>query len=178
MPSLTSLWLAVAMAVAPFTAQAFEDVTSFEKNNSKLKVLLFLSYNCPCSKSHVDHLNEQKNLYKDAALFGVITDIFEEESTPEINSYFTADRFEFPLIRDDAQKLVKAYGALKTPHAVILERQANNTYKVIYQGGVTDTKEFEKSKKKFLGENLAALAKGDKLKYSEGKCLGCYIRRL
>ncbi|MCB0408242.1 MAG: hypothetical protein KDD34_08565, partial [Bdellovibrionales bacterium] len=91
---------------------------------------------------------------------------------------FSKKNFNFPIIQDEAQVLVKRYQALKTPFAVILEKQQDQTYKTIYQGGVSDQRDFTQSKAHFLDENLKALSQGKTVKYAVGQSLGCYIRRL
>lgn len=160
-------------------AFGFDRRDVFEDNQSKYKVLLFLSKGCPCSHSHVKHLNEIAERYKeDVALFGVITDIFDKKSKEQIENYFAKTNFKFSIIKDEEQFLVKNYKALKTPHTVVLSKKADGAYEIVYQGGVTNSKSFTKSNKKFLSENLEALTHGQPLKYAVGKSLGCYIRRL
>jgi hypothetical protein len=172
------LWaLLFPVLILPQIVNAFENTNTFEKNNSQYKVLVFFSKYCPCSRSHVDHLNSLNTKYKNLSFFGVITDVFDESSKKEIEDYYNSKNFNFPIIEDGQQLLVKQYSALKTPHTVLLKRQANHKYKVLYQGGVSDNRDFSNSNKKFLSENIAALMQGKPLIYQEGKSLGCYIRR-
>tara|TARA_Y100001935_G_scaffold231958_1_gene213352 strand:- start:2408 stop:2935 length:528 start_codon:yes stop_codon:yes gene_type:complete len=161
-----------------FTAStwAYESVKSYQENPSSLKVLVFLSKNCPCSRSHVDHLNGLSQKYPNIAFYGVITDFFDKDSEPEIKAYFDSQNFKFPLIKDSEQMLVKKYGALKTPFSVIVQNQSSQE-QVLYEGGVSDDHDFPSSTKHYLEENLAALAQGKDPIYKVGKSLGCYIRR-
>lgn len=166
-----------ALIAISLRAVGFENAEFFHKSLTTHKVLLFLSRSCPCSASHTKYLNDLVDKYKTVKFYGVITDIFDESSQVEIQKYYSQENFKFPLIRDDKQLLVKEYHALKTPHAVILRKNSDNSFAVVYEGGVTDSRDFAKAKKKFLGENLEALSHGKPVKYAVGKSLGCYIRR-
>lgn len=166
------------LSLAPKFAKAFESATAFEQDQAEYKALVFLSQSCPCSKSHVEHLNKLSLEYKNIALYGVITDIFNEKNKQELEDYYKDKNFKFPVIKDEKQLLIKKYKALKTPHSVVLNQVADGKYKIIYQGGVSDHRDFDKSKKHFLKENLSSLSKGQPLKYAVGRSLGCYIRRL
>ena len=172
------MFLLFLIVLSPTLTLAFEEIQFFENNNSPIKVLVFLSRSCPCSKSHVDHLNKLNRDFEMVSLFGVITDDFDKSSEGEIEQYYSEKNFEFPLIKDEPQTLVKKYNALKTPHSVIVKRDANKSYQIVYQGGVTDNRTFSQSTKKFLAENLAALSQNKAPVYTAGKSLGCYIRRL
>ncbi|MCB0379303.1 MAG: redoxin domain-containing protein [Bdellovibrionales bacterium] len=157
---------------------AYDSVDSFFQNDAKFKVLVFLSRSCPCSRSHVDHLNGLDKKYKEVAFFGVITDIFNEASKDDIQKYYAGRNFQFPLVKDESQTLIKEYKALKTPHSVLLQRTAQGTYNVVYEGGVTNRRDFSTSTQKFLGENLEAITQNKPIVYRAGKSLGCYIRRI
>lgn len=157
---------------------AFSPTDSFDKDKSEFKVLVFLSSQCPCSNSHVKHLNTLNKKYENVQFFGVSTDIIDKDNKQTIHNYYSSKNFEFPIIKDSSQTLVKRFKALKTPHTTLLKRQDSGEYKEIYEGGVSDNRFFDSSKKHYLKENLEAVVSGKKLKYTQGKSLGCYIRRL
>lgn len=159
-------------------AFCYQNVEQFDQDHSKLKVVVFLSSHCPCSKSHVDHLNTLNKAYKNVHFYGVATDIFNQNTKDALDEFYHSKGFNFPIIKDDKQNLVDRFKALKTPHVTILKKDKKNHYKMIYSGGVSDHRIFEQSHKHYLEENLEALSKGLSLKYIHGKSLGCYIRRL
>lgn len=159
-------------------ADSFRGPESFESNSAPFKVLVFLSKDCPCSRSHVMHMNELSSHYEKVAFFGVITDVFDGRFRKDLQDYYADKNFDFPLIKDEEQILVKKYGALKTPHVVLLKRSSSGDYEKIYEGGVTDHRDFSRSSRKFLSENLEAVIHGKPALYSQGKSLGCYIRRI
>ncbi len=168
---LFMMWLSLFMAWS-------HDTSVFDKDTSDYKALVFLSDECPCSRSHIDHLNSLSQ--SGLKVFGVISeplnDSMSEERKKQLTEYFKPDKFSFPLIDDPQQLLVKKYKALKTPH-VTLFKKTNTGYEIIYEGGVTNQKDFHKSSQKYLAENWQAITAGRPLKYARGHSLGCYIRR-
>ncbi len=155
---------------------ALTSIQQFEQDKSRWKVLVYLSASCPCSKSHVQHLNQLFELFgSQASFYGVTTDSFQKNANT-IKDYYEKGTFQFPIIKDSDQSLVKKYKALKTPHVVILGKDQQG-YKALYTGGISNAREFTNSSKKYLSENLVALTKNKKLPYQRGQSLGCYIKR-
>jgi peroxiredoxin len=155
---------------------AHESSAVFFADTSNIKVLIFLSKDCPCSKSHVAHLNKLSQEFKNIPFFGVIAD--RESSETEIFAYFNSKNFNFPIISDPQQSLIKQFKALKTPHAVLLKKQPNHQETILYEGGVSDQRDGASAKTYYLKENLKALTTNQPLPYAQGKSLGCYIRRI
>lgn len=149
----------------------------FDRDQSELKVLVFLSSECPCSRSHGEHLNTLADKNKKISFYAVITDKITKNKKESILEYYTKT-FKVPIIKDEKQILVKKFNALKTPHVTLIKKDSSKGgYKVLYAGGMTESRIFEKSKKRFLEENLDRIRLEKPLKYSNGRSLGCYIRR-
>lgn len=156
-----------------FSFAAYEAPDKFLNDKSETKVLVFLSEKCPCSVSHINHLNALVSEYKDVSFYGVISEPAQnKEQEKVLLSYFTEENFKLPLIEDVNQTLVTKYKALKTPHVTLISKG-----KILYQGGLTSNKSFKDSGKKYLSENLKRLKNGESVKYANGSSLGCYIRR-
>ncbi len=166
------------LCVYSLLSEAYHIPKDFEEDKAELKALVFLSVFCPCSQSHVEHLNELEKRYRNLKIYGVITDEFSSENLPKIKDYYTEKKFKFPIIKDTKQRLVARYKALKTPHVILLKKKKEqNQYDAIYAGGVTDQRDFSRSDKKYLQENLIAYNSQKPLPYKNGRSLGCYIRR-
>jgi hypothetical protein len=174
--------LVIALAImftALFSHADYVDKSAFEKDTSRWKALVFLSEACPCSRSHITHLNELQEKYPELKIFGVISEPPKNaEEKQDVDKYFKGTTFKFPIIADEKQVLVGQYGALKTPHLTLFEKNAKGAYEVVYQGGVTNQRDFEKSSVKYFAENMEQLTQGKVVKYKNGQSLGCYIRRL
>ncbi|MGH1468043.1 MAG: redoxin domain-containing protein [Bdellovibrionales bacterium] len=156
-----------------FSFAVYNTPDTFLNDKTETKVLVFLSEKCPCSISHINHLNDLVEEHSSVKFYGVISEPAQSKEQEEmIQSYFTKENFKFPIISDPKQTLVSKYKALKTPHVTLI-----NKGKILYQGGLTSNKSFKESGKRYLSENLKRLKKGLSVKYKNGSCLGCYIRR-
>lgn len=134
-------------------------------------VLIFMSAKCPCSASHEALLNDLSKEYKEFSFIGIHSNA--DENSEITKKHFTESPLAFPLIQDNKNALANKLGALKTPHAFVL----NKNGEVIYQGGVTDSHVGPSAKKQFLKEVLEDLRAGKAPRYKEGRSLGCYIQR-
>lgn len=134
-------------------------------------VTVFLSAKCPCSNSHVVELKELSNQYKDFAFVAVHSNV--DEAAPMTKEYFAKAELPFPIIQDDKAQLADSFKALKTPHAYITSHEGV----LLYQGGVSNSKDCAKADRKFLREALEDLDAGKKVRTPEGRTLGCAISR-
>jgi hypothetical protein len=172
-------WLMFTILLFAFSAQAETvEIKDFDADTSPIKALVFLSDACPCSRSHVEHLNQLKA--DGLNIYGVISEPpyagMPTERRQIQEEYFKSAGFQFPFVNDPTQSLVKKYHALKTPHVTLFQKQGDH-YEIIYEGGVTNQKDFAKSTVHYLEENWHALKAGHAPKYNHGFSLGCYIRR-
>jgi thiol-disulfide isomerase/thioredoxin len=162
-----------------FSHAAFLEPDAFLNDNKKIKALVFLSESCPCSRSHMQHLSELQKNYPQVSIYGVMTDrMAKSEDRQRIEKYYLSAEVKFPMIKDEQMKLVKLYGALKTPHVTLLTLGKDGAYEKVYEGGVSNDREFKSTSTKYLQENLEALLNEKKVIYKANHSLGCYIRRI
>jgi len=134
-------------------------------------VVVFLSARCPCSKSHNDELQDLAKLHPRFRFVAVHSNVDE---SPELSrAYFEKQSFSFPVLQDEDAKLADRLRALKTPHAFLFGPQGD----VLYQGGVSSSKDCTKADRKYLREALADLEAGRAVGTPEGRTLGCAISR-
>lgn len=134
-------------------------------------VVVFLSARCPCSNSHNTELQELALAYKDFNFIGVHSN--SDESQEVYKSYFEKINFSFPIIQDDHTKIADQFKAFKTPHAFIISPSGE----VLYEGGVSNSRQFLSSDRKYLREALEDIQNGKKVRTPEGRTLGCSIAR-
>lgn len=162
-----------------FSHGAFFEQNDFVKDEKKIKVLIFLSATCPCSKSHLPHINDLQKRFPQVGIYGVMSDRIEKsEDRARLEKYYLNKEVRIPIIEDQEQILVKKYGALKTPHVTILVANKEGIYDKVYEGGVSSEREFKSSGTLFLQENLQSLIEKQRLAHKNGPSLGCYIRRI
>jgi hypothetical protein len=134
-------------------------------------VVVFLSAKCPCSNSHNNELRNVAETYKEFNFVAVHSNVDEgkELSKP----YFEKAAFPFPVIEDEKTKLADELRAFKTPHAFVFGQNGE----LMYQGGVSSSRDCEKADNKFLREALEYLQAGRSVRTPEGRTLGCAISR-
>jgi len=84
--------------------------------------------------------------------------------------------FTFPYLVDEGQKVYPKYGATKTPHMYVLQKtQKGNVVK--YIGAIDDNhKDASAVKTKYVENAVDALLKGEEIKQTETKAIGCSIK--
>ena len=150
-----------------YTSKKNVELLSKDRN----QVVVFLSAKCPCSDSHIDHLNQLASNFSETEFVGIHSNINEDMELG--NSYFSKQRLSFPVIRDTQAEIANAYGALKTPHVFVISPKR----KIIYSGPVSDSREFKTSHRKYLKEFLLSMKSGENFKPIKKRPLGCFIVR-
>lgn len=148
-----------------------QSAISVTAENKKGLVLVFLSAKCPCSNSHVHEVKKLSEKYKDFQFVAVHSNV--DEDLKLTNAYFTNANFKFPVIQDKNNEIADKLTALKTPHAFIYLQNGEKAY----EGGVSNSKDCEKSDRLLLREALEDLDMGTKVRTPEGRTLGCAITR-
>ncbi len=134
-------------------------------------VIMFLSSLCPCSNSHIIELNSLASKYPNFTFVGVHSNA--DEPREQARDYFQNVGVKFPVLQDDGAKIADEFKASKTPHAFIVTKNG----KIAYQGGVSDSRDFGRSKRKFLRDALEDISSGHEVRVPEGRTLGCAITR-
>ena len=81
--------------------------------------------------------------------------------------------FDFPYLFDEGQKVYPAYGATKTPHVFLLDKN----HVVKYIGAIDDNAEdASQVEEKYLENAIAALDKGKEPVPAVTKAIGCSIK--
>jgi peroxiredoxin len=84
--------------------------------------------------------------------------------------------FTFPYLVDKGQKIYPQYGATKTPHVYILNKE-NGKNVVRYIGAIDDNYEdADAVQKKYVEEAVEALSKGQEVANPTTKAIGCSIK--
>lgn len=170
---LLCLTLLANASPAPFRIEGTdllngENISAVGKEKKGL-VVVFLSAKCPCSNSHIVEL---KSLFQDFPDFEFVG-VHSNGNEPAAKTYFENIALPFRVIEDKDFALANQLKALKTPHVFVLDRDG----KTLYQGGVSDSKKFERATKKYLRSALTDLHDGRAVATAEGRTLGCEISR-
>lgn len=134
-------------------------------------VAIFVSAVCPCSNSHVVEIKALAKAYPEFVFVGIHSN--QEESIEGAKAYFVEAKLPFPVIRDDKTKWADLFKASRTPHAFVVSSKGE----LLYQGGVSDSMQFESATKPHLREALEDLKKGRPLRNAKTRPMGCVISR-
>lgn len=148
-----------------------KQVTISADASKKGLVVIFLSAICPCSNSHISEINSLAEEYKDFTFVGVHSN--PEEDSKSSAEYFTNAKLKFPIVQDEKSVLANKYKALKTPHVFIVDSKDQ----IIYQGAVSNSREFGEATEKLLRETLKTIQAGQKITNPKTRPLGCVISR-
>lgn len=134
-------------------------------------VVIFLSANCPCSRSHEGVIETLAHEFSDFSFVGVHSNQDEEEAMAKV--HFKEVGFSFPIIQDRQAKIANEFGALKTPHAFIVGPKGE----CWFNGGIDDRKDASKAGQFYLKQALIDLKAGREPKERVVRTLGCTIKR-
>ena len=130
-----------------------------------------MSSNCPCSKSHFDHLNQLSKKNPDVLFVGFQSD--KNEKLAKSIQYYSKFKIDFPIIDDTNLVWANKFNALKTPHVFVFDQNG----KTLYQGAVSSSRNPVNAKSFYLQNALEKLKNNQKPEPSLTRALGCYIQR-
>lgn len=85
--------------------------------------------------------------------------------------------FPFAYLHDETQEITKAYGASRTPHLYIVQKQADGSMKVAYIGTIDDnSRDASKVQKKYAEAALDDLVANKQVSQPTTKAIGCTIK--
>ena len=144
-------------------------------------VVIFTCNHCPYAVAYEDRIVALDKKYRPLG-YPVIA------INPNDAAAYPADSFEamqkrakekgftFPYLLDETQQVAKAYGATKTPHVYLLQKN-NNKLVVKYIGTIDDNyQDANEVKEPYLANALEALLSGKTIEPTETKAVGCSIK--
>jgi len=149
-------------------------LTSIE--NAKGYIVTFTCNECPFAKLYEDRLNDLNKKYASKGYPVIAINANnpsnEKESFEAMQNRAKEKGFTFPYLVD-GEKLYAKYGAVRTPHVFLLDK--NRT--VQYIGAIDDNaKAPEKVTVKYIENAIEALEKGEKPNPNLTKAIGCPIK--
>ena len=107
-------------------------------------VVVFLSARCPCSMSHEDSLKKLQTKYGSDCQFVAIHSN-ADESAECSQAHFGSNALSFPVLQDTSANFADAFGALKTPHAFVVNSRAKCSRAWMTQRSIARPRIFTKS---------------------------------
>jgi thiol-disulfide isomerase/thioredoxin len=150
--------------------------------DAKGYIVTFFCNHCPYVQAYEDRIVQ---LHKDLAPKGypvVAVNPNDPEIVPEDSYQNMKERarkrdYPFPYVIDQTQEVAKRFGATRTPHVFLLDKQSNGDLRVAYIGTIDDNIENPgKVKHQYVREAVKALEKGNKPPTTKTKAIGCTIK--
>ena len=145
-------------------------------------IVIFTCNTCHVSVANEDRIIALNEKYEDLG-YPVIAinpnnpNISDGDSFDLMKVRAKEKEFKFPYLFDDGQKVYPKYGASKTPHVYILNKEDNGLV-VKYIGSIDDSARSAGAVKTKYAENAVdALIKGSPIDVVSTKAIGCSIKK-
>lgn len=158
---------------------SFVSLSDFSE--SKGFIVVFTCNTCPYAVAYEDRieaLNKKyaKKGYPVIAIMPNNTEIKPGDSLDAMRKRANKKGFTFPYLIDREQAVFPQYGATKTPHVYVLQKN-NEMLTVRYIGAIDDNyKEANKVVLKYVEDAVDALLMNRKVPVSKTRAIGCSIK--
>ena len=150
-------------------------------NDAKGFIVVFTCNHCPFAKLYNQRIIDLQNKYSKIgfpliAINSVSPLMFEEETPQQMAKLSKSLKYNFPYLLDDKQSIAKLFGADKTPHCFVIQKEAKG-YFVKYNGAIDDNgNEPDKVSTKYVEDCIQSLMANKPVKVKETKSIGCAIK--
>jgi len=197
MKILFTILMILAMTLGTAQAQGYQvgdKATDFKLKNidgryvsmadypdAKGFVVTFSCNHCPFVVATEDRIIALDKKYKEKG-FPVIAinpndpELVPADSFEKMQERAQEKGFTFPYLFDEGQKIYPVYGATRTPHVFLLERQGEDLV-VAYIGAIDDnTRDASEVEEKYLENAINALLAGQRPDPDFTRAIGCTIK--
>lgn len=157
-------------------------VSLSDYKDAKGFIVVFTCNTCPYAKLYEQRLIDLDNKYRSKG-FPVIA-INPNDVTKQPGDAMEAmiqrsneKNYPFPYLRDDTQEVTASYGAAKTPHVYVLNKEGAEKYRVEYIGAIDDSpSEVADVSERYVEDAVDALLMGKKPVVKGKRAIGCTIK--
>ncbi|MGB3774164.1 MAG: thioredoxin family protein [Leeuwenhoekiella sp.] len=148
--------------------------------DSKGFIIAFTCNTCPFSVANEDRLIALNEKYKDSYPVIAINpndpEAKDGESFSEMQKRARDKKFPFPYLFEGEEKIHRTYGAIKTPHVYLLNKE-NDALIVKYIGAIDDSaRDAASVDEKFLEDAVNSLLEGKPIQVTTTKAIGCSVK--
>ena len=154
-----------------------KNVSLADFKNVKGYIVVFTCNTCPYAIANEERLIELSKKYKkDFPVIAINPNdagVKPEESLEKMKERSKSKKFDFVYLKDENQTVYPAYGATKTPHVYLLDKERE----VKYIGAIDDNAQDASGvKTKYLEDAIADVQAGRDVKLAITKAVGCDIK--
>ena len=145
-------------------------------------IVIFTCNHCPFSKAYEDRIIELHKQFASKGYPVLAINPNDPVTVPEDsydNMIIRAKEKGFPFryVVDESQNIAKMYGATRTPHVFVLQKQTGNQFTVAYIGAIDDNhSDASNVKESYLSKAVNALIANTKPAPDFTKAIGCSIK--
>ncbi len=157
-------------------------VSMSDYKDTKGFLVIFTCNSCPFSQMYEDRIIELQSKYATKG-YPVIAINPNDPAKQPADSYkkmierSIEKKFNFPYLFDETQEIVTAYGATRTPHVYLLDKESSDDYRVKYIGAIDNNhKDASLADKKYVENAVDALIDGKEVPVTFTKAIGCTIK--
>jgi peroxiredoxin len=174
---------AIGDAVADFKLKNVDGktVSLNDFGSAKGFIVVFISNHCPFSKSYEDRVIDIDKKYAPQG-YPVIAinpndpEAYEEDSFVNMQARAKEKGYTYPYLTDNTQAVTKAFGAMRTPHAFVLNKE-NGKIIVHYIGAIDDNPQDPANvTKHYVSDAVNSLLLGKPVVTPTTKAIGCAIK--
>ncbi len=144
-------------------------------------IVIFTCNHCPYAKKYEDRIIELDKKYK-AQGYPVIAinpndpNVQPEDGYQQMIERAKQKEFTFPYLVDEGQKIYPQYGATKTPHVFVLQKE-NGKNIVKYIGAIDNNYDNPNDVSEYYAQDAVnALIKGEPVKMTKTVAIGCTVK--
>jgi len=150
--------------------------SSNDLKDKEAMVLVFTCLSCPTAVDYEERFNNLAKQYGGpngkVGFVAVCVNQIAADRLDKLTLRASEQKWAFPMLYDESQKIAKDYGAIYTPEFFVLNKER----KVVYMGALDDSTDPGKVTKKYVEEALAAALKGESPAVKETIARGCRVR--
>ena len=156
-------------------------VSLIDYSEAKGFVVVFTCNTCPVAKAYEDRIIELDKKYAKKGYPVIAINPNDPEVSPgdsfeDMKKRAKDKDYGFPYLFDETQEVYQMYGATKTPHVYVLEKNDGDLI-VSYIGTIDDNSRNASEVKEFyLANALDALIEGESPEPNFTKAVGCSIK--
>ncbi|HLP95785.1 MAG TPA: thioredoxin family protein [Saprospiraceae bacterium] len=146
--------------------------------NAKGYIVVFTCNHCPYAKAYERRIIDLHKKYAPMG-FPVVAinsndkDVQPQDSYDNMKKLAKKKKYPFNYVYDETQEIARAYGATRTPHVYVLDKDRV----VRYIGAIDDNSEDPAmAKEHYVANAVDALLSGKEIATKETKAIGCGIK--
>lgn len=146
-------------------------------------IVIFTCNTCPYSVAYEDRIIALNKKYKSRGYPVIAINpndpaAIEGDELADMKVRAVEKGFTFPYLQDVGQQVYPQYGATKTPHVFVLQKEDEKNI-VRYIGAIDDSSRNPKNvTKRFVEQSVNDLLAGKTLSITRTKAIGCSIKKL